>query len=40
MYVELIDETNEVSEAIKQQTLDLLAFAAKKTCNTSKCEKA
>lgn len=31
MYVELIDETNEVSEAIKQQTLDLLAFAAKKT---------
>ncbi|KXT76018.1 rRNA maturation RNase YbeY [Streptococcus sp. DD12] len=31
MYVELIDETNEVSDAIKQQTLDLLDFAAKKT---------
>ncbi len=36
MYVELIDETNEVSEAIKQQTLDLLAFAAEKTGKENK----
>lgn len=31
MYVELVDETGQVTDAIKQQTLDLLAFAAKKT---------
>lgn len=31
MYVEMIDETGQVSEEIKKQTLDLLEFAAKKT---------
>ena len=31
MYVEMIDETGQVSEAIKKQTLDLLQFAAEKT---------
>ncbi|MFS1663171.1 rRNA maturation RNase YbeY [Streptococcus sp. zg-JUN1979] len=31
MYVEMIDETKSVSEDIKKQTLDLLAFAAQKT---------
>ena len=30
MYVEMIDETGQVSEAIKKQTLDLLQFAAEK----------
>lgn len=30
MYVEMIDETGLVSEAIKQQTMDLLEFAAQK----------
>lgn len=30
MYVEMIDETNQVSEAIKKQTFDLLQFAAEK----------
>ncbi|MCS4488692.1 rRNA maturation RNase YbeY [Streptococcus sciuri] len=30
MYVEMIDETNQVSEAIKQQTIELLQFAAEK----------
>ncbi|MGT2924725.1 rRNA maturation RNase YbeY [Streptococcus caviae] len=31
MYVEMIDETGKVPESIKKQTLDILAFAAKKT---------
>lgn len=30
MYVELVDETGRVSEELKQQTLDLLEFAAQK----------
>lgn len=30
MYVEMIDETGQVSEEIKKQTLDLLEFAAQK----------
>lgn len=30
MYVELVDETGQVSEELKQQTLDLLEFAAQK----------
>lgn len=31
MYIEMIDETGKVPESIKKQTLDILAFAAKKT---------
>ncbi|EMB63508.1 rRNA maturation RNase YbeY [Streptococcus mutans] len=31
MYIEIIDETNQVSEEIKNQTLDILEFAAQKT---------
>ncbi|MGT2649384.1 rRNA maturation RNase YbeY [Streptococcus troglodytae] len=31
MHIEMIDETNQVSEEIKKQTLDILAFAAQKT---------
>ena len=31
MYIEMIDETNQVSEEIKNQTLDILEFAAQKT---------
>ena len=30
MYVEMIDETNQVSDEIKKQTLELLDFAAQK----------
>ena len=30
MYVEMIDETGQVSEEIKKQTLELLDFAAQK----------
>mgnify|MGYP003595039549 FL=1 len=36
MYVEMIDETGQVSEAIKNQTLDLLQFAAEKTGKENK----
>ena len=36
MYVEMIDETGQVSEAIKKQTLDLLQFAAEKTGKNNK----
>lgn len=36
MYVEMIDETGQVSEDIKKQTLDLLDFAAKKTGKENK----
>lgn len=36
MYVEMIDETGQVSEAIKKQTLDLLEFAAEKTGKENK----
>lgn len=36
MYVEMIDETGQVSEEIKNQTLDLLQFAAEKTCKENK----
>lgn len=36
MYVEMIDETGQVSEAIKKQTLDLLQFAAEKTDKDNK----
>lgn len=36
MYVEMIDETGQVSEAIKKQTLDLLLFAAEKTGKDNK----
>lgn len=36
MYIEMIDETGQVSEAIKKQTLDLLEFAAEKTGKTDK----
>lgn len=36
MYVEMIDETGQVLEAIKKQTLDLLQFAAKKTGKDNK----
>ena len=36
MYVEMIDETGQVSEAIKKQTLDLLQFAAEKTGKDNK----
>ena len=36
MYVEMIDETGPVSEAIKKQTLDLLQFAAEKTGKDNK----
>ena len=31
MYIEMIDETNQVSEGIKNQTLNILEFAAQKT---------
>ena len=31
MYIEMIDEANQVSEEIKNQTLDILEFAAQKT---------
>ena len=31
MYIEMIDETNQVSEEIKNQTLDILEFAAQRT---------
>lgn len=31
MYIELIDETGQLSEEMKQQTLDILNFAAEKT---------
>ncbi|MGV3322895.1 rRNA maturation RNase YbeY [Streptococcus hyovaginalis] len=36
MYIEMIDETGQVSEAIKKQTLDLLEFAAEKTGKVDK----
>lgn len=36
MYVEMIDETGQVSEAIKKQALDLLQFAAEKTGKDNK----
>lgn len=36
MYVEMIDETGQVSEKIKNQTLDLLQFAAEKTGKENK----
>lgn len=36
MYVEMIDETGQVPEEIKNQTLDLLQFAAEKTGNENK----
>ncbi|MDG3141695.1 rRNA maturation RNase YbeY [Streptococcus suis] len=36
MYVEMIDETGQVSEAIKKQTMDLLTFAAQKTGKADK----
>ena len=36
MYVEMIDETGQVSEAIKKQTLGLLQFAAEKTGKDNK----
>lgn len=36
MYVEMIDETGQVSEAIKKQTLDLLQLAAEKTGKDNK----
>ena len=36
MYVEMIDETGQVSEAIKKQTIDLLQFAAEKTGKDNK----
>ena len=36
MYVEMIDETGQVSEEIKNQTLDLLQFAAEKTGKENK----
>lgn len=36
MYVEMIDETGQVSEAIKKQTLDLLQFVAEKTGKDNK----
>ena len=36
MYVETIDETGQVSEEIKNQTLDLLQFAAEKTGKENK----
>lgn len=36
MYIEMIDETGQVSEEIKKQTLDLLEFAAEKTGKTDK----
>ncbi|MHA2625338.1 rRNA maturation RNase YbeY [Streptococcus agalactiae] len=36
MYVEMIDETGQVSEDIKKQTLDLLKFAAQKTGKENK----
>ncbi|MCC9927948.1 rRNA maturation RNase YbeY, partial [Streptococcus agalactiae] len=36
MYVEMIDETGQVSEDIKKQTLDLLEFAAQKTGKENK----
>lgn len=36
MYVEMIDETGQVLEAIKKQTLDLLQFAAEKTGKDNK----
>lgn len=36
MYVEMIDETGQVSEEIKNQTLDLLQFAAEKTSKENK----
>ena len=39
MYVEMIDETGQVSEEIKNQTLDLLQFAAEKTVKKiKKCQ--
>ena len=31
MYIEMIDETGQVSEKLKEQTLELLDFAAQKT---------
>ena len=31
MYIEMIDETGQVSEKLKEQTLELLDFAAEKT---------
>lgn len=36
MYIELIDETDQVSEDIKKQTIDLLEFAAKKINKANK----
>lgn len=36
MYVEMIDETGQVSEEIKNQTLDLLQFAAEETGKENK----
>ncbi|MFC3927645.1 rRNA maturation RNase YbeY [Streptococcus caprae] len=36
MYIEMVDETQEVSEEIKKQTLDLLEFAAEKTGKADK----
>ncbi|MBM7642314.1 rRNA maturation RNase YbeY [Streptococcus loxodontisalivarius] len=36
MYVEMIDETGQVSDEMKKQTLDLLEFAAEKTGKSDK----
>ena len=36
MYIEMVDETGQVSEEIKNQTLDLLQFAAEKTGKENK----
>lgn len=36
MYIEMIDETGQVSEKIKKQTMDLLEFAAQKTGKSNK----
>lgn len=36
MYVEMIDETGQVSDEIKKQTLELLNFAAQKTSKENK----
>ena len=36
MYIEMIDETGQVSDEIKKQTMDLLEFAAQKTGKENK----
>lgn len=36
MYIEMFDETGQVSEAIQKQTMEILQFAAKKTGNDNK----